>query len=74
MHSTISRATRFEDLPDVLTIEEVGRFLGIGRNSAYDLANSTLGALRVGARRMIVPKAALGTYLGLSNTGRAGTP
>jgi len=74
LNSTISRATRFEDLPDVLTIEEVGRFLGIGRNSVYDLANSTLGALRVGVRRMIVPKAALGTYLGLSNIGRAGTP
>ena len=70
----ITRATRFDDLPDVLTVEEVGRYLGIGRDTAYELANSELGALRIGARRMIVPKTALGVFLGVSNPGRAGTP
>jgi excisionase family DNA binding protein len=72
--STISRTTRYDDLPDVLTVEEVGRYLGIGRNSAYELANGELGAVRIGSRRMIVPKTSLGKYLGLSNTGPAGTP
>jgi hypothetical protein len=45
-----------------------------GRNSAYELATGELGALRIGSRRMIVLKTALGKYLGLSNTGSAGTP
>ncbi len=70
----ITRATRFDDLPDVLTAEEVGRYLDISRNSAYELADSELGALRIGSRRMIVPKTALGVFLGVSNPGRAGTP
>lgn len=73
MTNKITRSTRFEDLPDVLTVEEVGRFLGIGRNSAYDLANGDLRGLRIGARRLIVLKAALGSFLGVSKSAGAGT-
>jgi hypothetical protein len=32
---TVTRKTPFSDLPDVLTVEEVGQDLGIGRNTAY---------------------------------------
>ena len=38
-----------EELPEVMTIEELQQFLKIGRNSAYDLVNrKEFKVLRVG--------------------------
>ncbi len=53
----------FDELPEVLTVEEAGAFLRIGRGLAYDLARryvATNGAdglpvVRLG-RRLVVPK------------------
>ena len=42
--------------PDVVTIEEAGRRLGIGRSLAYQLARSgDIPTLRLG-RRLVVPR------------------
>jgi excisionase family DNA binding protein len=50
---------RFDELPDVMTVTECARFLGIGRNAAYEAVRRVeLPAIRIG-RRLLVPKAAL---------------
>ena len=44
----------------VLSIAEAGRALGVGRSTAYALARTgQLPVLRLGPRRLVVPKAAL---------------
>ena len=57
-----------EELPPVLTVEQLRAFLGIGRNAAYTLVHSdTLPVvLRVG-RRLLIPRHAVLQYLGLSH-------
>lgn len=53
------RETRAEHLPDVLTVHEAARYLGVGRNSAYDAARrGEIPTVRIG-RRLLVPRAAL---------------
>ena len=48
------------DGPLVYTIEEVAALLQIGRNQAYQAARrGEIPVLRIGPRRMVVPKAAL---------------
>lgn len=37
MDSTIDRHTRFDDLPEFLTVAEVQRYLDLSRNGAYGL-------------------------------------
>lgn len=71
---TVSRSSRFDELPEVLTVQDVARFVGIGRNEAYAFAKDRLGAIRIGPRRLIVTKAALGKFLDVSNPASAGTP
>lgn len=44
----------------VFTVEETARMLGIGRGTAYLLANTgVIPAIRLGQRRLVVPKKAL---------------
>ena len=60
----------FEELPDLLTVEEAGRFLRIGRGVAYELARefvategrAGLPVIRLG-RRLLVPKRQLGLLI-----------
>ncbi len=57
----INRRTKLEDLPELLTPMEVRAFLGIGRNTVYELIESgELPARRFG-QRLFIPKAALVT-------------
>jgi excisionase family DNA binding protein len=50
---------RLDELPDVLTVREVARFLRIGKNHAYDLVKQgRIPAVALG-RRKIVLKTAL---------------
>jgi excisionase family DNA binding protein len=45
------------------SVEEAGRILGIGRNSAYEaVREGTIPALRIG-KRIVIPKAALDRML-----------
>jgi excisionase family DNA binding protein len=60
----VGPAVPFEKLPEILSVEEVGHYLRIGRNSAYDLVNGGgLKAIRVSPRHLRITKAALGEFL-----------
>ena len=49
---------------ETLSIPEAARVLGIGRITAYRMAQSgSLPVLKCGERRLVVPKAALGKML-----------
>lgn len=55
-----------ECLPFTLTIRELARVLGVGRNTAYGLVKSgAIGAVRVG-RQIRIPRAELYRYLGIA--------
>jgi excisionase family DNA binding protein len=64
------------DVGDVLTVREVQRILGLGRNSTYELiASGRLPSIRITARRVVVTKQALEAFLRLPSNGNgAGTP
>lgn len=54
-----------DELPVVLSVEDVAKLLAIGRNSAYALVHSgALKYVRIG-RQIRVPKSALMDYLGI---------
>lgn len=53
----------FRDYPDILTIPQVAKALGIGQKAAYALVNGhKLGAIRVG-RTIKVPKFSLEEFV-----------
>lgn len=53
----------FKEYPDILTIPQVAKALGIGTKAAYDLVNKhQLGAIRVG-RTIKVPKFSLEEFV-----------
>ena len=53
----------FKDFPDILTIAQVAKALGIGTKLAYALVNTNqLGAVRIG-RTIKVPKFCLEEYV-----------
>lgn len=57
--------SKFEDLPDNLTVDETGRWLRIGRRRAYELVRSgDLPSVRLG-RSIRVPKRALAHLMGV---------
>jgi len=56
----------YSDIPDVLTVSEVGKFLGIGRNTAYGLVRSNkIAVLRIG-RQIRISKHSFLQYLGVT--------
>lgn len=59
----------YEDLPLVLKVEDLMPILGIGRNTAYELARSgQLRCIRIG-RQIRVTRDALLEYLNTSTNG-----
>lgn len=53
----------FKEYPDILTIPQVAKALGIGTKTAYTLVNNhQLGAVRVG-RTIKVPKFSLEEFI-----------
>jgi excisionase family DNA binding protein len=57
------RYRSLEELPLVLTVEELMPILGIGRNTAYELIRSgQIRSVRAG-RKICVPKEAIAEYL-----------
>ena len=53
----------FKDYPDILTIPQVAKALGISSKAAYSLVNEKkLGAIRVG-RKIKVPKFSLEEFV-----------
>jgi len=54
----------------VFTVEETAKILGISRGTAYLLANTGgIPAIRIGQRRLVVPRKALEDFL--SSAGKA---
>jgi len=59
----VTEYTSFEQLPLVLSVEQLAAVLGIGINSAYQLVRSgRVGSLRIG-RQYKIPRNALEAYL-----------
>jgi excisionase family DNA binding protein len=55
----------------VYTVEETARILGISRGTAYVLANNGgIPAIRIGARRLVVPRKALEDFLSSAGTAK----
>lgn len=60
---TIQNNEIFKEYPDVVSIDELQKMLGIGRNSAYELLrNNLIKTVKVG-KRYIIPKANVIAYL-----------
>lgn len=56
---------RLNDYGDVLTVKDVQKILGIGRNAVYTmLKNGTLKSKRIGIK-YIIPKKSVQTYLNI---------
>jgi len=56
----------YNELPPVLTVLQLGDFLGIGRNNAYALTRSgQIEVLHIG-KQIRIPRHAVLRYLGLS--------
>lgn len=63
MKSNEKKYTSIDQLPLVLSVEDLADVLGIGINSAYELVRSgQVGSIRIG-RQYKIPKYALETYL-----------
>lgn len=59
MNSPISTDTMFQNYADVVTVPELAKMLRIGRNTAYDLANSgRLQVVKVG-NQIRIPKSSV---------------
>jgi len=53
----------FKEYPDVLTVKQLSKALGIGINKAYELVNRhIIGSKHVG-RRILIPKVCLIDYV-----------
>jgi excisionase family DNA binding protein len=61
--AAVVRATPYDDLPDMLTVDEFGSWLGISRNTAYELV-----------RRGDVPHMRFGRLIRIPKTAIAATP
>jgi len=69
-----ARETQLRHLPDVMTVEQAARYLGIGRNTAYEaVRKGTLPACRIG-RLVRVPRVGLERFLASSLDTRAVAP
>lgn len=55
-----------EELPLVLRVEDLGRALGIGRNTAYELVRSgQIRSIRIG-RQLRIPRSELQRFLDIA--------
>ena len=59
----ITRHSRFEDLPDFLSVEETRTYLGLGRSTLYELIRSKILASARFGRVIRIPKVALARYV-----------
>lgn len=56
---------QFVDLPDICTPSDLLDFLPVGRNAIYEmLAQRKIASVRVG-KKFLIPKRALGAFLGI---------
>jgi len=60
---TVANCKRREDLPLVLTVDQVAEVLSICKKGAYSLVKKEDLAIRVGEKRLLVPKDRLIAFL-----------
>lgn len=61
--SSVSSRPRFEELPDLLTPQDLMRYLPVGRNAIYELLNQQrIKNLRIG-QKFVIPRTALRDFL-----------
>jgi excisionase family DNA binding protein len=49
-----------EDMPDIMTVDDLARFMGIGKFAAYEaIRRKQIPALVIGRKKIRIPKAAL---------------
>lgn len=53
----------YDNLPIALSVEQMAKVLGISRKVAYKIAKEENLAVRVGEKRLVVPKSKLVDYL-----------
>ncbi len=51
----------YKDLPTTITADDLRKYLNIGRNTAYEIANEI--GIRVGQKRLVIPRHKLIEYL-----------
>lgn len=57
----------FEEIPPILTVPQIAKFLGIGRSKGYELVRSgQIEAVKVG-KQLKVPRHALLRFIGAAN-------
>lgn len=55
-----------KEIPAIMNVQQLGAFLGVGRNTAYALVRSNqVKALRIG-RKIRIPRHAVLSYLGVT--------
>lgn len=53
----------FNEYPDVMTVKQLAKALGVGRNTAYELVRTrAIGCKRIG-RKIIIPKSCVIDYV-----------
>jgi len=64
MERSASKSLRFEELPEILTPEDLFKYLPIGRDAIYAaLKSQTIRNVRIG-QKFIITKGALREFLG----------
>jgi len=53
----------YEDLPLTLKVDEMAKILGVSRKVAYRIANEEGLGVRVGEKRLVIPKDRIISYL-----------
>lgn len=67
IRAIVSRRTRLEELPDLLSVLEFCAYMGIGRSLGYELIRTAqVDSIRLG-RRVMVPRRAILELLGLES-------
>jgi excisionase family DNA binding protein len=55
----VDHLLRFDELPDILTVDECALFLRLGRSSVYEaIRTGEIVAVKIG-RRILIPKSGL---------------
>jgi len=60
---TLSTCKNFEELPLALTVDQVAEILGVCRKVAYNLVKRERLAIRVGEKRLVIPRDRFLAYL-----------
>jgi excisionase family DNA binding protein len=62
---SLERTVTFDELNDIVTVDEAAAFLRVGRSLVYEaVRDRVIPSIRIG-RRVLIPKTGLGALLGV---------